>query len=142
MSEPIAEVRVEDTAELGLVDTVHDAVERLWVAVPEVSDDDRMLFALAVSELVTNMVEHAQGMSPPHVSVHLSVDESALTAVLADDADPALIRLDDVHMPDADAESGRGLALALAALDELAHEPGEGNVWRLRRLRRDDSPPL
>jgi serine/threonine-protein kinase RsbW len=39
-------------------------------------------------------------------------------------------------MPGADAESGRGLALALAALDELRHETDDGNVWILRRERR------
>ena len=39
-------------------------------------------------------------------------------------------------MPDEQAESGRGLAIALAALDELSHETDGGNTWRLRRLHR------
>ena len=51
-------------------------------------------------------------------------------------ADPALLDLRHVEMPDEDAESGRGLAIALATLDELTHERDGGNTWRLRRLHR------
>ncbi len=134
--EVLAHVLVEGPADLGLVDALHAALASLWSAVPGVSDEDRMLFELAVSEIATNVVEHAEGPAHPHVSMRLEVDRTALTATLTDDADPALVRLDEVSMADADAESGRGLALALAALDELVHEPGDGNVWRLRRLRR------
>lgn len=123
-------------ADLALVDAVHEALDDLWREVPDVSDEDRLLFALAVSEVATNVVEHAAGDAQPTVSIRLRVDDEQLVAVMSDDADPALIRLDDVSMPDADAESGRGLALALAALDELRHETGDGNVWVLRRQRR------
>ena len=39
-------------------------------------------------------------------------------------------------MPDADAESGRGLALAAAAVDDMSYERVEGrNHWRLRCVR-------
>lgn len=134
--EVLAHALVEGPADLSLVDALHAAFVSLWSAVPEVSDEDRMLFELAVSEIATNVVEHAEGPDHALVSMRVEVDPIALTAVMTDDADPALIRLDDVGMPAADAETGRGLALALAALDELVHEPGEGNIWRLRRLRR------
>ena len=41
--------------------------------------------------------------------------------------------LSTVIMPCADAESGRGLALALAAVDDLQYRNVEGrNVWGLR----------
>lgn len=134
----VAHVLVEGPADLSLVDAVHAALESLWNAVPNVSDEDRMLFALAVSEVATNVVEHAEGPEHPEVSIRIEADADALTAVMTDNADPALIRLDRVGMPGEDAESGRGLALALAALDELTHVPGDGNVWRLRRVRRND----
>ncbi|MCM3697481.1 ATP-binding protein [Microbacterium oleivorans] len=127
---------VSGPADLSLVDAVHEALDDMWEAVPDVSDEDRMLFALAVSEIATNVVEHATGEQEATVSIRLSVAADELVAVMSDDADPALIRLDRVSMPDADAESGRGLALALAALDELRHEADDGNVWVLRRERR------
>jgi len=134
--EVLAHAFVEGPADLSLVDALHAALASLWSAVPDVAEEDRMLFELAVSEVATNVVEHAEGPDHAQVSMRLEVDRTALTAVVTDDADPALIRLDEVSMADADAESGRGLALALAALDELVHEPGDGNVWRLRRQRR------
>lgn len=137
-AETLAHALIEGPADLHLIDAVHSALESLWNAVPAVSEEDRMLFALAVSEVATNVVEHAQGPDHPEVRIRLEVDEEALTAVLTDDADPALIRLDQVTMPGEEAESGRGLALALANLDELVHELGEGNTWRLRRLRRSE----
>jgi serine/threonine-protein kinase RsbW len=137
MSSDASVRQISGPADLALVDAVHEALGQLWQEVPDVSDDDRILFSLAVSEVATNVVEHASGEDKPTVSIRLSVDGAELIAVMSDDADPALIRLDEVSMPDADAESGRGLALALAALDELRHEAGDGNVWVLRRDRRD-----
>ena len=134
-SDPVVR-EVTGPAELALVDAVHDALDQIWRDVPGVTDEDRMLFALAVSEVATNVVEHAAGDERPTVSIRLSADDTELVAVMSDDADPALIRLDEVTMPGADAESGRGLALALAALDELRHETDDGNVWILRRERR------
>lgn len=134
-TEPVVR-EVSGRAELALVDAVHDALDEMWRAVPDVSDEDRLLFALAVSEVATNVVEYAAGDASPTVTIRLSVDAAELVAVMSDDADPALIRLDRVTMPDAEAESGRGLALALAALDELRHETDDGNVWILRRDRR------
>ncbi len=124
-------------AEPAFIDAVHDAMERLWLAVPTVGEEDRTMFSLAVSEIVTNVVEHAAGRETISVTAEVSATARDLCAVLTDDAHPALIDLDVVRMPDEDAESGRGLALALATLDELTHEPGGGNTWRLLRHRRD-----
>jgi len=126
-------VHVAGIADAGLPDRVFDALETLWDAAPHVGEEDRSLFALAVSEIAANVVEHAEAREPIHVSVALSVDDDALGAVFTDTADPALIDLGRVSMPGEDAESGRGLALALATLDELVHETHDGNTWRLRR---------
>ncbi|MCK6081703.1 ATP-binding protein [Microbacterium sp. EYE_5] len=139
MSAESAFREVVGRADLALIDAVHDALEGLWVDVPDVSDEDRLLFALAVSEVATNVVEHAAGDVRPTVSIRLAVDAGRLVAVMSDDAEPALIRLGEVEMPGSDAESGRGLALALAALDELRHEADDGNTWVLRRDRRATS---
>lgn len=97
-----------------------------------------MLFRLAVSEVATNVVEHALPREPIHVTVEVDADADAFSAVFTDTADPALIDLGAVEMPGEDAESGRGLAIALATLDELVHERGGGNTWRLRRRFRGD----
>ncbi|WP_322410357.1 ATP-binding protein [Microbacterium invictum] len=126
--------RVEGRADDTFIDEVHQVLDMLWSSHPEVDEEDRTLFTLAVSEIATNVVEHARAREEISVSLDVSIDGTGLRAVFFDDADPALIDLRNVSMPGQDAESGRGLALALATLDELEHS-GEagGNEWRLTR---------
>lgn len=127
-------VQVAGPARLALVDRVHDALEKLWEQAREVPVDDRTLFALAVSEVLTNMVQHSDGPCEVSVSVELRATDDDLTAILVDTAPPAAIDWHGVAMPDTDSESGRGLALARAALDEFTHTFDEGgNRWLLRR---------
>jgi serine/threonine-protein kinase RsbW len=132
-------LRIEGRADDDLIEEVHAGLDRLWRSDTGagVGEEDRTLFTLAVSEIATNIVEHARAREPISVSVELTVDGDALRATFTDDADPAIIDLRAVSMPGEDAESGRGLALAVATLDSLEHDGGSwGNVWRLaRRLR-------
>lgn len=129
-------IRLDGIADPAFVDRVHAALDELFARAPAAGDDDRMLFRLAVSEVATNVVEHAVAREPIHVTVELDADAEAFSAIFTDSADPALLDLRHVEMPDEQAESGRGLAIALAALDELSHETDGGNTWRLRRLHR------
>ena len=129
-------IRLDGTADPAFVDRVHAALDELFTRAPAAGDEDRMLFRLAVSEVATNVMEHAVAREPIHVAVELDADAEAFSAVFTDTADPALLDLRHVEMPDEDAESGRGLAIALATLDELTHERDGGNTWRLRRLHR------
>lgn len=132
------EIHLAGIADPVLVDRVHDALDQLFERAPAAGEEDRMLFRLAVSEVATNVVEHAAAREPIHVTVQLDADHEGLSAVFTDTADPALIDLNAVSMPGEEAESGRGLAIALATLDELVHERDGGNTWRLRRLYRGD----
>jgi serine/threonine-protein kinase RsbW len=130
-------IAIEAVADDSFIDRVHDGLDELFRRTPGVGDEDAMLFRLAVSEVATNVVAHASSREPVRVTVELDADDTALSAVFSDTAEPALIDLEGVSMPGEDAESGRGLAIALATLDELIHETEHGNVWRLRRLRHD-----
>ncbi|MDX2377111.1 ATP-binding protein [Microbacterium sp. LRZ72] len=134
-------VRVEGIADAAFVDRVHVALEQLGRDVPGLSDEDHGLFALAVGEIAANVAAHAVGAegSPVHVSLALGADEVTLSAVFVDDAVAGDIDLAGVSMPAPEAESGRGLAIAVAAMDEFVYraEPGgAGNRWELRRRRR------
>ena len=123
---------VDGPAELAFVDRVLDAVQSLGEELQNDFEQDRTLFMLAVSEITTNIVMHNEG----EVSVRVELDASPqeLRAVIRDTAPPADVDVDDVRLPGADAESGRGLALAHAVLDGLRHESGpEGNTWTLWR---------
>lgn len=126
-------------ADAAFVEATHALLDRILDTAAHVGDEDRMLFRLAVSEVATNIVEHARSREPVEVGIVVRVSETELSAVFTDNADPALIDLENIDMPGADAESGRGLAIALATLDELTRSTAEGstgNTWTLRRALR------
>ncbi|PRI10366.1 ATP-binding protein [Leucobacter massiliensis] len=147
-------LRLRGAAELSFVDRALDALDGLWAASPELPARERTLFALAVAETLTNIVEHGSGggaaragSGEPEVEIRLSVEldlgavPRELRATIRDSAAPAAIDWGSVAMPGGEAESGRGLALARSVLDEFRHEPAaasapgaeapRGNTWVL-----------
>ncbi len=122
----------------AFVEHVLDALDALWESAPHVAPEDRTLFALAVSEVSTNIATHADAPGEPDVGITVEVDIEVgaddLVATFVDTADPARIDWDAVTMPDVDSESGRGLALSTAVLDDFEHSgDATGNTWVLRR---------
>lgn len=119
---------------------VHAVLEQLWSQHVDVSMVDRIRFETAVIEILGNIVEHAYEMeagdTERRFDVRLIASDTALVASFGDDGMPNTIDLSDVVMPDEEAESGRGLALAMAAVDELSYDRSAGrNHWRLTCLR-------
>ncbi|WP_439693853.1 ATP-binding protein [Curtobacterium sp. SP.BCo] len=100
-------------------------------------DDLRLRFGLetAVAEIAANIVEHTRRTDREagrRYTVELDARDDELVAVLTDNGRPADVDLAAVTMADVDEESGRGLALAIAALDRLEHRhEGGHNVWTL-----------
>lgn len=135
--ESAAQASLTGPAELGFVDEVLDTLDGLYTATGDVSDEDQTLFSLAVSEVATNIVTHSEADAEVTVTADLAVDEEELSAQFEDNADPADVPLEAATLPDELAESGRGLAIAKMALDELSHEVNDGHVWQLMRKRRD-----
>jgi serine/threonine-protein kinase RsbW len=132
---------VTATATPEVLERAHDELDRLWDRRPDVSDRDRMRFETGLIEILGNIVEHAYRLgetTPPaagderQLTVEIDVTDEALRAVLSDNGRPAEVDLSAVTLPGEEAEDGRGLALALAALDSLEHERVEGrNRWTL-----------
>jgi serine/threonine-protein kinase RsbW len=118
------------------LDQVHALVARLCDAAPT-SMIDRIRFETAVIEIANNILEHSRRTDPPSdeprsfdIVLHGRPDK--LTAEFRDDGRPVVIDFEAISMPDEDAEAGRGLALALATVDEVTHEHQEGlNIWRI-----------
>jgi serine/threonine-protein kinase RsbW len=124
------------------VDAVHDLVAQLWDDRPDVGDLDRMAFETALVELASNVIEHADHGQGVSCVVSVTVDEGSMSARLRDGAEPGDFRLTARDMPDADAESGRGLAMVQLLCDELTYERvGEENVWSVRRTRSEPEGP-
>lgn len=129
-------------AEPEVMELVHALLEHLFARSPQVDDSTRVKFEMSVIEILGNIVEHAYAhdsrlpaVDPAEVrrfEIQLLASEHDLVAVLSDNGLPVSLDLSDVTMPDELAESGRGLALARAALDTLHYERIEGrNLWCL-----------
>ena len=104
----------------------------------QVEDEDRFPFEIAVAEIAANIVEHAGDGAPVTMRLELRLSPDRIEACFHDDGRPARVDLETVRMPGDMAERGRGLAIALAALDELSYRRrGSSNRWILVRERAD-----
>lgn len=133
-------------ADPEMMDLVHAMLKQLWTNHGDVPDADRFRFEMAVMEILGNIVEHAYRMEHPEggvdagvarrFDISLGATDSELVATFADNGMPVALDLSNVAMPDEDAESGRGLALARAAVDDMSYERVAGrNHWRLLCVR-------
>lgn len=104
---------------------------------PDVAAQDLMLFSTAVLEIAGNVVEHGRPEGEVRWIFGLTVGDHELVGELSDSGEAyAGMPADCRDMPDVWAESGRGLALASAALDALEFERRDGrNAWRMIRRR-------
>ena len=120
-----------------MIELVHAVHEQLWEANEDVAVADRVRFEMAVIEILGNIIEHAYEMDSAEAGsrrfdISVAATETALVASFGDNGLPMSIDLSTVAMPDELAESGRGLALAMAAVDDLSYDREDGrNHWRL-----------
>lgn len=123
----------------GDVDTVHDFLATVWGDAPSVTDEDRLSFETALIELMANVIRHADGDgSGLSCVLTIAVEDGALVAELSDTGEPGQVELVGNVMPDLEAESGRGLPLIEALVDEITYaREDDRNRWVLRRQRSD-----
>ena len=139
---PDTQVTLEAAAREDSVDLLHTLVGSLWEGSPDVGMVDRIRFETAVIEVMANIIEHAYAIDGTTVGrrfdVSLRADAESLVATFADDGRPCEIDLSGVQMPDFEAESGRGLALAVAAVDDLVYtRDGAINHWSITCRRQE-----
>ena len=115
-----------------LIESVHAAFARAGSHPSGVTEETRRMFELAVVEVLANIGAHSRSGRAVTVTMELTVGASGCLASIRDDAPPASVDLDGAEMPDALAESGRGLALVQAIVDRFEHSgDAAGNVWTL-----------
>jgi serine/threonine-protein kinase RsbW len=126
---------VDVPATIDSIDVVQTEFDLWWTGLGDTRIETRYAFETAVVEIAANIVEHtnrAEGESGRRYRLELRAGDVDLTAVFTDNGLPADIDLSTVTMADVDDESGRGLALAIAALDSLDYRRVDGhNVWTL-----------
>ncbi len=116
---------------------LHELFERVRGDWPDVDETDLSMFETAIVEIHGNVVEHGRPPGKVVYAFALEVQPDRIVGLLADtgSAVPDLSGLDG-DPPDELAESGRGLWLAKATLDELDYvRIGDRNTWRLVRRR-------
>ncbi len=107
-----------------------------------VAADDIHDVELAISEACANVIQHAVDSEGYEVSIELAADRCAITVLDRGDGFDAAIH---GHQEDDDAESGRGLSLMRALVDNLnfVSEPKVGAVVHMvKQLTYDDSHPF
>jgi anti-sigma regulatory factor (Ser/Thr protein kinase) len=118
------------------LDRVHDLLTRLWADASEVSGDDRIRFETAVAEVAANIVEHAGDGAVVELDLEVCAYADRVEALFCDTGAAAEVDVEGASLPGDMAESGRGLAIARAAVDEVVYErDGEVNRWRVTRRR-------
>ena len=132
---------LEGLAIPGTNDLLHDLLEEVRLAHPELREEDTSALETAVVEIAGNLVRHGGSDPPATYAFRLDVLDDRLRAELShpgevdyrpDAGDPLELSLD---------ESGRGLALAGALLDELGYHAAHGtSTWTMVRARRRPPP--
>ncbi|AEF40884.1 ATP-binding protein [Hoyosella subflava] len=120
------------TAHPEAIDAVHELLAQLWEGTLSADDIHRMRFETAVAEVAGNIVTHGRESGTRTFTLTVGITDGLLEARFKDDGTPQHLDLTSVSLPEDLAESGRGLAIASALLDELHYRraPGE-NTWYL-----------
>jgi serine/threonine-protein kinase RsbW len=115
---------------------VLDLLGTAWSEHPDVDLRDRTCFEIAVTEVAGNIVQHTAAGSDVQFFLDVAVSGDRLTAMFTDDGPPADADVDAAELPDGLAESGRGLALARSAVDQVEYTRDvDGNHWLVVRRR-------
>lgn len=104
---------------------------QMWSAFPHVPSRVRTQMAIATAEIVANIIEHAAAGRRVRVAMEVRVLATEVWVKFTDDGAPMQLDLSSVSLPDHDAERGRGLALARAALERLSYQRNSANHWTL-----------
>jgi serine/threonine-protein kinase RsbW len=119
-------------AEPAALERVHELLEQLWEDADDVGADDRIRFETAVTEIAGNIVMHAPDGRPLEFTLQVGARPDRIEARFEDAGRRVDVDLAAAQLPDDLAESGRGLALALAAADEVEYRrEGATNCCRV-----------
>ena len=133
-AEALCALTLEGRAELDCLERVHDLVDELWTRVPAVAPTDRHRFETAVVEVAGNIIEH--GGADVRLRLWLQVHPDLVEAHFRDTGRSVVLDGAVGQLPDPLAETGRGIALARAVVDEVAYErTGLTNRWHVVQRR-------
>jgi anti-sigma regulatory factor (Ser/Thr protein kinase) len=113
-------------------EAVHALLEKLWIDAPYVESLDRVGFETALMELVSNVFQHGESNITPLCTLTVKTYSDRIECSLLDAGTPRELQLTGRSMPDEFAESGRGILLIQALVNELNYtREGDRNRWHM-----------
>ncbi|MCU1543194.1 MAG: putative regulator [Microbacteriaceae bacterium] len=118
------------------VNTVHDYIQRVWLASPDLDAMDKLEFETALVELAANIIEHSNEGGGVEGNLNITIHPDRIRCDITDTSEPSNVALGARHMPEEYAESGRGIAFIQRLVDVLQYERRDGeNFWMIEKLR-------
>ncbi|GAB3435558.1 ATP-binding protein [Flindersiella endophytica] len=116
------------------LELLHQLFERVAVDHPRIPPIDLSLVETAVIEIAGNVIEHGQPPGEVEWQLRLDVHPDHLGAVLTDTSTKQAPDPGTATTAEPLSESGRGLALARAAVHELTYQRRDDhNTWTMTR---------
>lgn len=113
---------------------VHDFLKGIWGENPHIAIRDRYSIETAIIELASNIVLYSVATPGITCEVVIEIDAESIKATISDNGDLADLEIDEHIMPDEFSESGRGIPLIRALVDEFTYENlGKKNTWKILR---------
>ncbi|MGV8897060.1 MAG: ATP-binding protein [Rhodoglobus sp.] len=131
----VATHRMELSSPPDDINTVQDLMQDVWATAPNVEMIDRFSFETALVELAANVIAHADAGLGISCSLTVTIAPDRIEAELRDSGQPGGdLDLDNTEMPDGLCESGRGLPIIRALVDEFHYDRvGLVNRWKISR---------
>ncbi|MFL6143304.1 MAG: ATP-binding protein [Labedaea sp.] len=124
-----ADVTLTLPADPQSLERVYGMFETFWAQCQDIEMHERIRFETATVEIANNITAY---VATDDFTLILADRGGEIEARFQDAGPPLPFDPRDATMPPSLAESGRGLALACAAVDEVHyHHENHQNVWRL-----------
>ena len=116
------------------VDEVHEFLQGIWDENPHIPLRDRFSFETALVELASNIILYSVVTSSVTCDIVIETSTDQINATISDNGDLVDLALDEHIMPDEFSESGRGIPLIKALVDNFEYGNSENkNTWRMSK---------
>ncbi len=113
---------------------VHEFLRNVWEEKSSLSETDRYSIETAIIELTSNIFQYSEVAGRIACNIVIEIEDEKVSVTITDNGELAVLELDEHIMPDEFSESGRGIALIRALVDEFTFDTTENkNQWRLSK---------
>ncbi len=113
---------------------VHEFLRTIWEEKSSLSEPDRYSIETAIIELTTNIFQYSEVTGRIACKIVIEIEGGKVLVTVTDNGELAVLELDEHLMPDEFSESGRGIALIRALVDDFSFDTtGNKNQWRLSK---------